>query len=122
MVPPPKAKRAEPPKWPYLAPVPAPRAQDITGILEYIAADNTLAARRFREEVYSAIRGVVSFPGTGHRRGDSARRGLAVAQVSFWPALPHSAPRRFCTFRRKVTRWEALQRNPRTTAHVVASP
>ena len=36
-------------------------AQDITEIWEYIAADNPLAARRVREELYSAIRALVPF-------------------------------------------------------------
>ena len=45
-------------------------ARDITEIWEYIAADNPLAARNFREEIYSAIGRLVTFPGAGHRRPD----------------------------------------------------
>ncbi len=45
-------------------------AHDITEIWEYIAADNPLAARRVREEIHSAIRAVVPFPNSGHRRPD----------------------------------------------------
>jgi len=51
-------------------------AQDIAEIWEYIAADNPLAARRFREELYSAIRGLVLFSGLGHRRPDLTSRPL----------------------------------------------
>jgi plasmid stabilization system protein ParE len=40
-------------------------AQDITGIWEYIAEDNPLAARRLREEILSRIRAVVPFPNQG---------------------------------------------------------
>jgi toxin ParE1/3/4 len=56
-------------------------AQDITDIWEYIAADNPLAARRVREEIYKAIRGVVSFPGNGHRRPDLTSRPLRFIVV-----------------------------------------
>jgi len=38
-------------------------AQDITEIWEYIAEDNPQAARRLREEIHSAIRALVPFPG-----------------------------------------------------------
>ena len=56
-------------------------AQDITDIWEYIAADNPFAARRVREEIYGAIRGVVSSPGTGHRRPDLTSRPLRFTVI-----------------------------------------
>jgi toxin ParE1/3/4 len=56
-------------------------AQDITDIWEFIAADNPLAARHVREEIYSAIRGLVSFPGLGHRRPDLTSRPLRFTLV-----------------------------------------
>lgn len=43
-------------------------AQDITGIWEYIASDNPLAAGRVREQLLAAIHGLVPFPHQGHRR------------------------------------------------------
>jgi plasmid stabilization system protein ParE len=49
-------------------------ALDITGIWEYIAEDNPLAARRVREEILSRIRAVVSFPNRGHKRPDLTGR------------------------------------------------
>jgi len=56
-------------------------AEDITGIWEYIAADNPLAARRVREELYAAIRGLVRFPGQGHRRPDLTSHPLRFIVV-----------------------------------------
>jgi toxin ParE1/3/4 len=56
-------------------------AQDITEIWEYIAADNPLAARRVREEIYSAIRALLPFPGVGHTRPDLASRPLRFILV-----------------------------------------
>src|ERR1700732_4006120 len=56
-------------------------AQDITDIWEFIGADNPLAARRVREEIYSAIRGLVPFPGQGHRRPDLTSRPLRFTLV-----------------------------------------
>jgi plasmid stabilization system protein ParE len=56
-------------------------AQDITNIWEHIAADNPLAARRVREEMYRAIRALVSFPGQGHRRPDLTSRPLRFILV-----------------------------------------
>ena len=56
-------------------------AQDITEVWEYIAADNPLAARRVREEIYSAIRGLVPFPGQGHTRPDLTSRPLRFTLV-----------------------------------------
>ena len=55
--------------------------QDITEIWEYIAADNPLAARRVREEIYSAIRAFFPFPGVGHRRPDLTSRPLRFILV-----------------------------------------
>lgn len=56
-------------------------AQDITELWEYIAADSPIAARRVREEIYSAIRAVISFPGQGHRRPDLTSRPLRFILV-----------------------------------------
>jgi toxin ParE1/3/4 len=56
-------------------------AQDITEIWEYIAADNPLAARRVREEIHSAIRALLPFPGVGHRRPDLTSRSLRFILV-----------------------------------------
>jgi len=41
-------------------------AQDILNIWEFIAKDSVLAARRVREEILDAIRGLVPFPHQGH--------------------------------------------------------
>ena len=51
-------------------------AQDITEIWEYIAEDSLVAARRVREEIHSAIRGLVFFPRQGHRRPNLTPRPL----------------------------------------------
>ena len=51
-------------------------AQDIAEIWEYIAEDNPLAARRFREYMLSTIRALVLFPNQGHRRPDLTSRPL----------------------------------------------
>jgi len=56
-------------------------AQDITEIWEYIATDNPLAARRVREEIYSAILALLPFPGVGHRRPDLTSRPLRFILV-----------------------------------------
>ncbi len=58
-------------------------AQDITEIWEYIAitADNPVAARRVREEIHSAIRALVAFPGQVHRRPDLTSRCLRFIRV-----------------------------------------
>ena len=56
-------------------------AQDISDIWEYVAADNPLAARRVREEIYSAIRALIPFPGQGHRRPDLTSRPLRFILV-----------------------------------------
>jgi toxin ParE1/3/4 len=51
-------------------------ARDISEIWEFIAEDNPLAARRFREELLAAIRSLVPFPRQGHRRTDLTSRSL----------------------------------------------
>ncbi|MHB8654073.1 MAG: type II toxin-antitoxin system RelE/ParE family toxin [Terriglobia bacterium] len=51
-------------------------AQDITDIWEFIAEHNLLAARRVREEIFSALRQLVSFPYQGHERPDLTSRPL----------------------------------------------
>jgi plasmid stabilization system protein ParE len=56
-------------------------AQDITDIWEYIAADNPLAARRVREEIYNATRALILFPERGHRRPDLTARPLRFTLV-----------------------------------------
>ena len=56
-------------------------AQDITGIWEYIAEDNPLAARRVREEILNALRAVVPFPQSGHKRPDLTGRPLRFTRV-----------------------------------------
>ena len=56
-------------------------AQDITEIWEHIAADNPLAARRVREEIHAAIRGLIAFPHRGHTRPDLASRPLRFIRV-----------------------------------------
>lgn len=54
-------------------------ARDINDIWEFIAWDNPYAAGRVREEIWSAIRGLVAFPYKGHRRSD-----LTSRQLRFW--------------------------------------
>ena len=56
-------------------------AQDITDIWEHIAADNPRAARAVREEILQAIRDLVSFPRSGHRRPDLTGRPLRFKRV-----------------------------------------
>jgi plasmid stabilization system protein ParE len=56
-------------------------AQDITEIWEYIAADNPQAAHSVREEIYSAIRPLISFPHRGHPRPDLTSRPLRFIRV-----------------------------------------
>lgn len=55
--------------------------QGITEIWEYIAADNPLAARRVREELYNAIHALVPLPNQGHRRPDLTSRPLRFIAV-----------------------------------------
>lgn len=50
--------------------------RDLEEIWEYIAADNLDAADRVREEIYEAIRLLVSFPEQGHSRPDLTSRPL----------------------------------------------
>lgn len=56
-------------------------AQDITELWEYIADDNPLAARRVREEIYSAVRALLPFPHQGHKRPDLTSRPLRFLLV-----------------------------------------
>jgi len=56
-------------------------AQDIVEIWEYIAADSPRAARRVREEILDAIRGLMSFPQQGFRRPDLTSRPLRFTVV-----------------------------------------
>lgn len=56
-------------------------ARDITEIWEYIVADNPAAAGRVREEILEAIRNLVSFPRSGHRRPDLTGRPLRFKRV-----------------------------------------
>jgi plasmid stabilization system protein ParE len=56
-------------------------AQDITSIWEYIAADNPAAAGRVREQLLTAIRGLVPFPHQGHKRPDLSSRPLRFHTV-----------------------------------------
>src|SRR5882724_8158829 len=51
-------------------------AQDITEIWEYIAKDSPQGARRVREGILGAIRGLVPFPHQGHTRTDLTTRPL----------------------------------------------
>jgi plasmid stabilization system protein ParE len=56
-------------------------AQDISDIWSYIAEDSPRAARRFREEILDAIRGLVPFPYQGHKRPDLTSRPLRFTVV-----------------------------------------
>ncbi len=56
-------------------------AQDITGIWEYIAENNPIAAGRVREELLSGIRAVARFPDRGHKRPDLTSRPLRFILV-----------------------------------------
>ena len=60
-------------------------AQDITDIWEFIAEDNSLAARRVREDILDAIRALVPFPHQGHRRTDLPSRPLRFKTVRDYP-------------------------------------
>ena len=46
--------------------------QDLDELWEYIAADNSEAADRILDEIYTAIQTLVSFPQVGHIRPDLA--------------------------------------------------
>jgi toxin ParE1/3/4 len=54
---------------------------DLTEIWEYIAADNPDAADRVLEEIREAIRALLPFPQSGHRRPD-----LTSRPIRFHPA------------------------------------
>jgi toxin ParE1/3/4 len=54
---------------------------DLTEIWEYIAADNPGAADRFLEEILDAIRALVPFPQSGHRRPDLTSRPIRFQVV-----------------------------------------
>ena len=54
---------------------------DLEEIWEFIAADNLGAADRLLEEIYGAIRGLVSFPQLGHVRSDLTSRPLRFHSV-----------------------------------------
>ncbi len=56
-------------------------AQDITEIWEFIAADNPVAAGRFREFILGAIRKLVPFPHQGHMRPDLTSQPLRFQTV-----------------------------------------
>jgi toxin ParE1/3/4 len=56
-------------------------ARDITEIWAYIAQDNLAAAARVREELLVAMRGLASFPLTGHRRLDLTTRPIRFKRV-----------------------------------------
>jgi plasmid stabilization system protein ParE len=51
-------------------------ARDIRSVWAFIARDSLEAARRVREEILNAIRGLVPFPHRGHRRPDLTSRPL----------------------------------------------
>src|ERR1700679_1388772 len=63
-------------------------AQDITDIWEYIAKDNSLAARRVREELLNAIRSVLPFPHSGYRRPNLTSRPLRFKLVREYVIAP----------------------------------
>jgi toxin ParE1/3/4 len=56
-------------------------AKDITDIWRYIANENAQAARRVRQDILDAIRGLVSFPQQGHKRPDLTSRLLRFVPV-----------------------------------------
>jgi toxin ParE1/3/4 len=56
-------------------------AQDIADIWAFIAEDSPQAARRVREEILAAIRGLVPFPHQGHKRPDLTPRPLRFTVV-----------------------------------------
>ncbi len=56
-------------------------AQDITEIWEFIAEDSPLAARRVREEILGAIRGLVPLPQQGHKRPDLTSKPLRFQTI-----------------------------------------
>ena len=56
-------------------------AQDITEIWEYVAGDSQQAASRVRENILEAIRNLVAFPHSGHRRPDLTDRPVRFIRV-----------------------------------------
>ena len=56
-------------------------AQDILDIWEYIATDNVEAAGRVRVDILEAIRALLPFPHSGHRREDLTSRPLRFKRV-----------------------------------------
>jgi plasmid stabilization system protein ParE len=56
-------------------------AQDILDIWEFIATDSVQAAGRVRVDIEDAIRALVPFPHTGHRRQDLTSRPLRFKRV-----------------------------------------
>jgi plasmid stabilization system protein ParE len=56
-------------------------AQDIREIWKFIAKDSPQAARRVREDMLNAIRGIVPFPHQGHKRPDLTSRPLLFIVV-----------------------------------------
>jgi plasmid stabilization system protein ParE len=56
-------------------------AQDITDVWEYIAEESPQSARRLREEILAALRALVPFPHTGHKRPDLTSRPLRFIVV-----------------------------------------
>ena len=56
-------------------------ARDITEIWEDIASSNPAAAGRVRADIFQAIRNLVSFPRSGHRRPDLTGRPLRFKRV-----------------------------------------
>ena len=69
-------------------------ARDITEIWEDIASDNPSAAGRVREDILQAIRNLVSFPHSGHRRPDLTGRPLRFKRVRDYliAYVPHESP------------------------------
>jgi len=61
-------------------------AADVTDIWEFIAKDNPLAARRVREDILDAIRGLVPFP---HQRPSTTGTGRKPAAFPVSPQLSH---------------------------------
>lgn len=54
---------------------------DLSEIWEYIAADNPNAADRVLDEIQEAIRALVPFPQSGHRRPDLTSRPIRFQVV-----------------------------------------
>jgi toxin ParE1/3/4 len=54
---------------------------DLNEIVDFIAADSPAAAERVIEEIYKAIRALVSFPQMGHGRSDLTSRPIRFHPV-----------------------------------------